>query len=172
MERPIKRVSSKKQRPPRLDTVSDPACGQAWTRFRRMTWLSEAEVEVINAARFDNGRAPGLGAGFFESVDAALAEVVLDPRRFGIVDDEIRRCRVKRSPYGIYFRCVFDTLRVLGVNPLKNEFHSEKIWVSAIIPTYVGIPCFRPCNAGCSRLSDSGCTQFPPKDGFPRFPLI
>lgn len=80
-----------------------------------MTWHPEAEDDVIEAARFYHRRVPGLGAEFLDSVDAAVAEVALDPGRFGIVEDDIRRCRVKRFPYCVYFRCVFDTVRVLVV---------------------------------------------------------
>ena len=81
----------------------------------RVAWHPEAEDDVIEAARFYHRRVPGLGAEFLDSVDAAVAEVVRDPERFGIVKDDIRRCRVKRFPYCVYFRCISDTVRILVV---------------------------------------------------------
>ncbi len=91
----------------------------------RVTWHPQAEHEVVEAATFYNQRVPGLGAAFLDSVDAAVAGIVDDPRRFASVEEDIRRCRVKRFPYCIYFRCLTDTIRVLVV---KHHSRHPDYW--------------------------------------------
>ncbi|NIO39739.1 MAG: type II toxin-antitoxin system RelE/ParE family toxin [Burkholderiales bacterium] len=82
----------------------------------RVVWHVEAELELIDAARFYEGRVAGLGTDFLAAVDKAVSQIVADPHRFPIVEGEIRRCRVSRFPFSIYFRLIDNTLRILVIN--------------------------------------------------------
>ncbi|MDZ7620497.1 MAG: type II toxin-antitoxin system RelE/ParE family toxin [Patescibacteria group bacterium] len=93
----------------------------------QVTWHPEAESEVVEAAAFYNRRVPGLGADFLDSVDAAVARIVDDPSRFAGIEEDIRRCRVKRFPYCIYFRRLTDTIRILVV---KHHSRAPAYWRS------------------------------------------
>jgi hypothetical protein len=72
----------------------------------RLTWHPDAEKELIEDAKFYEQRAAGLGADFLDSVDTAVEQIVQDPQRFPIIEENIQRCRVKRFPYCVYFRCL------------------------------------------------------------------
>ena len=82
----------------------------------RVTWHPQAEDEMVEAARVYNRRVAGLGADFLDAVDAAIDQIASDPKRFPRVEGDIQRCRVKRFPYCVYFRCLPDTVRILVVN--------------------------------------------------------
>ena len=91
-----------------------------------VTWHPEAEVEMLEAARFYNQRVAGLGADFLDAVDAAIGRIASDPTRFPRVEGDIRRCRVKRFPYCVYFRCLPDTtIRILVV---KHHSRHQDRW--------------------------------------------
>jgi hypothetical protein len=51
-----------------------------------------------------------------DAVDAAAQQIAEDPQRFPVIEDDIQRCRVKRFPYCVYFRCLPDTIRILVTN--------------------------------------------------------
>lgn len=49
------------------------------------------------------------------SRDAAVEDILRDPACFALLSDEIRLYLVKGFPYGIYFRVLDDTARILTV---------------------------------------------------------
>lgn len=81
----------------------------------RVTWHPHAEDELVESARFYDGRVGGLGADFLDAVDATVEQILSSPERFPVVEHEIRRCRVKRFPYCLYYRYVPGTIRILVV---------------------------------------------------------
>jgi len=91
----------------------------------RVVWHPEAEDEAIEAARFYNRRVRGLGSEFLDSIDEAIEQIISDPMRFALIENDIRRCRVKRFPYCVYFRSVADTVRILVV---KHHSRHPDYW--------------------------------------------
>jgi plasmid stabilization system protein ParE len=81
----------------------------------RITHHPEAQAEMIDAANFYESKLAGLGGDFLDAVDAAVAAIVADPGRYPVVEDDIRRCRVKRFPYCVYYRHGADWVRILVV---------------------------------------------------------
>jgi len=59
----------------------------------------EALLEMIEAARYYEGKASGLGAAFLDSVDAAARRIEAGPRRWPPVGSGLRRCPVRRFPF-------------------------------------------------------------------------
>lgn len=74
-----------------------------------------ATREVVEAAQFYEGRSPGLGEQFLIQVDEAAQALLRDPYRWPALDAGIHRIMLKRFPFGIYFRILDDTVRVLTV---------------------------------------------------------
>lgn len=66
-------------------------------------FAEEAVAEAGAARDFYNAQVPGLGDAFVEEIDRGIQKVILDPERFRIVRDDIRRCLIKRFPYGLYY---------------------------------------------------------------------
>ena len=81
----------------------------------RVNWHPEAESEMIEAARFYDRRVAGLGSDFLDAIDTAVVEITADPERFEVVENEIRRHRVKQFPYCVYYRSAADSVRILVV---------------------------------------------------------
>ncbi len=64
----------------------------------------EAREEYREAALRYERIKPELGHAFAKAVERAIAALVLNPLRFGPVDERgIRRCLLKRFPYKIHY---------------------------------------------------------------------
>jgi plasmid stabilization system protein ParE len=91
----------------------------------RLTYHPDAEAELVEAARFYEGRVPGLGARFLREFDAAIASIQEAPERWRTVEEDIRRYLMHRFPYGIYYRVRGDELRILVV---KHHSRHPDYW--------------------------------------------
>ncbi len=58
----------------------------------------------LASLHYDQG-VPGLGWVFFKEVDSAVERVVVNPSVFRVIDKQLklRKVRLKRFPYAIYF---------------------------------------------------------------------
>lgn len=81
----------------------------------RFVVRSEAEADIAEAYGWYEARSSGLGDEFLAAVDEALADVRETPQRFPRVHEEsdfaIRRARLRRFPYGLYF--IWDESRAI-----------------------------------------------------------
>jgi plasmid stabilization system protein ParE len=75
----------------------------------------EASRELIEAARFYEGRVPGLGYRFLDAIDDTLAMLQRNPM-LGL-SDEMGRMRwlVHQFPYLVIYRVEGDCLHILAV---------------------------------------------------------
>jgi toxin ParE1/3/4 len=85
----------------------------------------EAQTELIAAAKFYNERVPGLGEDFLEEVDRAVEQILLTPRRWRALEEDIRRYYIKRFPYSIIFRVERNKLRILA---FKHNRRNPDYW--------------------------------------------
>lgn len=67
-----------------------------------------------------NAHAPGLGACFIDEVDATVGRIAESPLLFPVVHRDIRRARLHRFPYGLFFRLTEPGIHVLAC------FHSNR----------------------------------------------
>jgi toxin ParE1/3/4 len=91
----------------------------------RLTYHSDAEAELIEAARFYHGRVSGLGAEFLEAAERAIAVIQEAPERWSIVEADVRQYRMRRFPYTIYYRILSDHLRILA---FKHHSRHPDYW--------------------------------------------
>lgn len=75
----------------------------------------EAAAETIAAALYYDRQLPGLGADFLVRYDAIVASIQLRPRRFRSIRGEVRKARMTRFPYVIYFELLSDRPHILAV---------------------------------------------------------
>jgi toxin ParE1/3/4 len=73
-----------------------------------------ARAEMFDALAWYDARVEGLGDRFIAEVDAALDRIVTNERQFPVVLADIRRARLRRFPYALFFRVVEDTVQVIG----------------------------------------------------------
>jgi plasmid stabilization system protein ParE len=80
----------------------------------RVIYHPDAEAELIEAAKFYEGRVPALGTQFLDDIDHAISVILAAPDRWSVVEKDVRRYLIPRFPYAIYYRVLADDLRVLA----------------------------------------------------------
>jgi plasmid stabilization system protein ParE len=73
-----------------------------------------ARAEVIEAQAWYEAEAPGLGVRFRGELDQLAQRVGSDPLQFPIVYRDVRRARLRRFPYGLFFRIEPDAVLVIA----------------------------------------------------------
>lgn len=91
----------------------------------RLIYHPDAEMEVVEAVRFYEGREPGLGDRFLRDFDVSIAAILEAPHRWRVVEDDVRRFLMRRFPYGIYYRREGEDLRILVV---KHHSRHPDYW--------------------------------------------
>jgi plasmid stabilization system protein ParE len=62
-----------------------------------------AELDIDEAYAWYESRIPGLGDGFLRAVDACFARIARDPEAHVVAYGRVRRARLHRFPYGVYY---------------------------------------------------------------------
>src|SRR5262249_52433358 len=81
----------------------------------------EAESDLSNTYLWYNERSAGLGAEFMRSVDAGLAAIARYPLGFPHVHKKIRRCFLRRFPYGLFYLLHGRAIIVLACFHFKRD---------------------------------------------------
>ena len=85
-----------------------------------------ADREFVEAAAWHE-RQTGRGEAFIEHVQKALDRLSRMPELHAIVYRDIRRARVQRFPYNIFYRILVDRIEVIAVFHNKRD---PKLWQS------------------------------------------
>ena len=93
--------------------------------LRKADFLRDARLDLLEASAWYDRKRDGLGAEFELCVEAAVDEVVRDPKRFAVAFDEIRRATVDRFPYSIYFR--LNARQIVVVAVFHNSRDSDQL---------------------------------------------
>lgn len=72
--------------------------------MKHVRFLRPAELELMEAAKYYEQQAVGLGSEFLDQVDAAIKEFSEHPEQCPIVKLNIRRRLVHRFPYVLLYR--------------------------------------------------------------------
>jgi hypothetical protein len=87
----------------------------------RLVVRREASAEVEQASEWYEQRLTGLGEKFLEEFGAALMAVQQSPASYPVYRGEIRRVRLQKFPYGVFFEVFGSRLVVLGVFHLARN---------------------------------------------------
>jgi plasmid stabilization system protein ParE len=77
--------------------------------------------EADEAANFYEKRQKGLGKRFIEALTDAINKIRSNPKLYGKVDDNIRKSRVLRFPYGIIYRVQNEYIEIIAVIHFKKK---------------------------------------------------
>ena len=80
----------------------------------RLIYHPDAETELIEAARFYEQRVVSLGADFLGDADAAVLRIQEAPKRWRILEGDVRRYLMQRFPFAIYYRVLPEHIRILA----------------------------------------------------------
>ena len=76
--------------------------------MKKYRFLTPALLEVETASQFYESSRPRLGSEFLDEIDATIQRIVSNPRAWQVLEGEIRRCRLRRFPYGIIYTLLED----------------------------------------------------------------
>lgn len=81
-----------------------------------------AEIELHEAAHFYENRAAGLGSEFLNAVDSGVTTILQSPTRWPDEGGGIRRCRINRFPYALFYRMTSpDEVEIVAVADLRRR---------------------------------------------------
>jgi plasmid stabilization system protein ParE len=75
----------------------------------------EAEQDLAEARDWYDGQREGLGGEFLERVEDTFEQIRERPELFALVYRRVRRCKVQRFPFVVYYRAGENRIDVLGV---------------------------------------------------------
>jgi plasmid stabilization system protein ParE len=84
-------------------------------------FLPPAAREVREACRYYEEKVPGLGFEFIAEVRAAIRRILAHPQAWCPLDDEFRRCRTSRFPYGLIYTIETDHVLIVSVMHLHRH---------------------------------------------------
>lgn len=82
--------------------------------IRPVLFMPKARAEVIEAEDWYEGQANGLGDAFRIEVAHASTRIGESPLHFPVVLRDLRRARILRFPYALYFRVMPDGIYVMA----------------------------------------------------------
>ncbi len=84
---------------------------------------SEAEIDIDTAYIWYEIRQTSLGDMFYDSVNESVQFILKNPFSYEEIYKGIRRCVIKRFPYGIYYKILPDNseIQILGVVHFKRN---------------------------------------------------
>jgi plasmid stabilization system protein ParE len=72
--------------------------------MRPVRFLRPAELEMLDAAKYYELQATGLGEDCLDKIDTAIQDISENPERWPIVRGHVRRRLVHRFPYALLYR--------------------------------------------------------------------
>jgi len=93
---------------------------------KRLTYLSIAEVELVEAAQYYDEREPGLGKQFLDAVADAGERIRRNPELWASYEKSGRSYRVSPFPYRLLYRVLADRIQIVAVFHLSRRPGSWK----------------------------------------------
>ncbi|MGA7876618.1 MAG: type II toxin-antitoxin system RelE/ParE family toxin [Desulfoferrobacter sp.] len=81
----------------------------------------EAEAEFLDAIDYYEGCESGLGYDFAVEVHSTIESILSFPNAWTVLKDDIRRCQIRRFPYGIVYSQDGDFIFILAVMHLHRD---------------------------------------------------
>jgi plasmid stabilization system protein ParE len=80
----------------------------------QVVFTPAARAELVDAQDWYEGKHPGLGTRFREEVEATVLRLQESPHHFPIVFRDVHRARLRKFPYGLFFRVEISALVVIA----------------------------------------------------------
>jgi plasmid stabilization system protein ParE len=89
--------------------------------LKKYRFLTPAILEVEAAANFYEVNRPELGREFLDEVDETIQRIIQNPRAWKVLEGQIRRCRLRRFPYGIVYTIEDELILIVSVMHLHRR---------------------------------------------------
>jgi len=87
----------------------------------RIQYHPDAENEFLQSVHYYESQQKGLGRRFIKSYNKAIDKIKFSPESWLIVEGDIRRYLLDTFPFGILYRKVRNTIRILAIMHLKRD---------------------------------------------------
>jgi plasmid stabilization system protein ParE len=85
----------------------------------------EAQADLLQTREWYEQQQPGLGNGFSNKAEEAIVRIQEMPRMYATVFQDVRRAKIRRFPYLIYYRVQQDRIEVIAV---LHGSRDPKLW--------------------------------------------
>lgn len=89
--------------------------------MKQYRFLTPALVEAEKASQFYELNRSDLGREFLDELDATIQRIVANPQAWQVLDGEIRRCRLRRFPYGVIYTIENELILIISVMHLHRH---------------------------------------------------
>ncbi len=87
----------------------------------RIEFLETAPIEPDQAFEWYETQQKDLGVQFLNEFDAAVRRIVSYPESYFLIEKDVRRCLVKRFPYGVLYGINADKIIIIAVAHLHRK---------------------------------------------------
>lgn len=94
--------------------------------MKRLTYLSIAEIELVEAAQFYDERQNGLGKVFLDAIQRAGETIRRNPQLWPYYEKPVRSYRILPFPYRLLYREFADRVQIVAVFHLSRRPGSWK----------------------------------------------
>ena len=95
----------------------------------KIEFLEAAEIELDEAFKWYEAQQQNLGVQFLTEFDAAIRRISAYPKSYALLDNEVRRCLIKRFPYGVLYGIDTDTIVIIAIAHLHRK---PNYWVTRL----------------------------------------
>ena len=81
----------------------------------RVVFRPEAQADLLQTREWYERQQPGLGDAFSNKAQEAIVRIQKMPRMYATVFGDVRRAKIRRFPYLIYYRLQQDRIEVIAV---------------------------------------------------------
>jgi plasmid stabilization system protein ParE len=78
-------------------------------------------MDMDDAYRWYETQNPGRGEDFLSSVQKVLDRIRANPEMHAKIYGEVRRCLIRRFPYGVFYRVETDRICIVAVYHAKRD---------------------------------------------------
>lgn len=100
----------------------------------RYSFHPEADTEFLKAIDYYEEREEGLGYDFAVEAYSTIERILLHPKAWPLVEEDIRRSLVKRFPYGVLYAEETDQIFIVAVMHLRRD---PDYWKHRIYPKHI-----------------------------------
>ena len=89
--------------------------------MKKYRFLTPALVEAEAASTFYEANRPDLGREFLDELDSTIQRIIANPKAWQVLEGDIRRCRLRRFPYGVIYILDDDCILIISVMHLHRN---------------------------------------------------
>lgn len=81
----------------------------------------EALAEYAEAVRYYAEQRAEVAQAFINAVEDTIYQIRESPTRWGVIDEDVRRCLTRKFPYGVLYTIEQDYLLILAIMHCSRE---------------------------------------------------